>query len=45
MDTRSRTTTDTKALEAVARSHGATDHEIALCTRTTSYTTATERKA
>lgn len=45
MDTRSRTTTDTRALEAVARSHGATDHEIASCVRITSYTTATEKKA
>ena len=35
--TRSRTTVDAKALEAVAREHGATNEEIAACARSTTY--------
>jgi len=42
--TRSRTTTDAKALEAIARDHGATDGEIAACAKTTSYSTTQEVK-
>lgn len=43
--TRSRTTVDAKALEAVAREHGATSEEIAGCARTTTYSTTQEMKA
>jgi len=43
--TRSRTTVDAKALEAVAREHGATSDEIAACARTTTYSTTQELKA
>ena len=42
--TRSRTTVDAKALEAIARDHGATDGEIAACARTTTYSTTQEVK-
>jgi hypothetical protein len=42
--TRSRTTIDAKALEAVARQHGATSDEIAACARTTTYSTTQEIK-
>jgi hypothetical protein len=42
--TRSRTTIDAKALEAVARQHGATSDEIAACARTTTYSTMQEIK-
>lgn len=42
--TRSRTTVDAKALEAVAREHGATSEEIATCARTTTYSTTQETK-
>ena len=43
--TRSRTTVDAKALEAVARQHGATSDEIAACAKTSSYSTTQEVKA
>ena len=36
---------DAKALEAVARQHGATSDEIAACARTTTYSTTQEAKA
>jgi hypothetical protein len=42
--TRNRTTVDAKALEAVARQHGATSDEIAACARTTTYSTMQEIK-
>jgi len=41
--TRTRTTVDAKALEAVARQHGATSDEIAACARTTNYSTTQEK--
>ena len=42
--TRSRTTVDAKALEAIAREHGATDAEVSACARTTTYSTTQEIK-
>lgn len=43
--TRTRSSMDAKALEAVARFHGASDSEIAECAKATSYTTTQEVKA
>ena len=42
---RSRTSMDAKALEAIARGHGASDDEINACSKTTTYTTTQEIKA
>jgi hypothetical protein len=42
---RSRTSMDAKALEAIARGHGASDEEIIACSKTTTYTTTQEIKA
>lgn len=42
---RTRSSVDAKALEAVARGHGASDGEIAACSKSTTYTTTQEIKA
>lgn len=42
---RQRTSVDAKALEAIARGHGASDEEIAACARVTTYQTTQEIKS